>query len=190
MRPHACCSRHLHQGHQFDAAGICDGSRTPFKPVVLQTYKTDSSSYLHCRRYEKAQKPLSAFDADISKYADLSEEVLAENAAESIKFLFVDCGPLKQVSNITLQIGSMAEWDIRLSAPHYHVLLLNKVYMPWWAVPASKQRPLCSRLLALSHIQLCCFSIPEDCQPSMRQQWQCSKHTLVLTQSCLVNKYA
>lgn len=49
------------------------------------------------RRYEKAQKPLSAFDADISKYADLSEEVLAENAAESIKFLFVDCGPLKQV---------------------------------------------------------------------------------------------
>ena len=52
---------------------------------------------LPCRRYEKAQKPLSAFDADISKYADLSEEVLAENAAESIKFLFVDCGPLKQV---------------------------------------------------------------------------------------------
>jgi hypothetical protein len=52
---------------------------------------------LLCRRYEKAQKPLSAFDADISKYADLSEEVLAENAAESIKFLFVDCGPLKQV---------------------------------------------------------------------------------------------
>ena len=41
---------------------------------------------------------MSAFDADISKYADLSEEVLAENAAESIKFLFVDCGPLKQVS--------------------------------------------------------------------------------------------
>ena len=54
---------------------------------------------LTCRRYEKAQKPLSAFDADISKYADLSEEVLAENAAESIKFLFVDCGPLKQVSS-------------------------------------------------------------------------------------------
>lgn len=51
-----------------------------------------------CRRYEKAQKPLTAFDADITKYADLSEEVLAENAAESIKFLFVDCGPLKQVN--------------------------------------------------------------------------------------------
>ncbi|KAL0040883.1 hypothetical protein WJX79_008591 [Trebouxia sp. C0005] len=54
----------------------------------------DKDAYI--RRYEKAQKPLSAFDADISKYADLSEEVLAENAAESIKFLFVDCGPLKQ----------------------------------------------------------------------------------------------
>lgn len=58
---------------------------------------------LCCRRYEKAQKPLSAFDADISKYADLSEEVLAENAAESIKFLFVDCGPLKQVTHIFTQ---------------------------------------------------------------------------------------
>lgn len=53
-----------------------------------------------CRRYEKAQKPLTAFDADITKYADLSEEVLAENAAESIKFLFVDCGPLKQVTRV------------------------------------------------------------------------------------------
>ena len=53
-----------------------------------------------CRRYEKAQKPLTAFDADISKYGDLSDEVLAENAAESIKFLFVDCGSLKQVCHL------------------------------------------------------------------------------------------
>jgi hypothetical protein len=60
---------------------------------------------LLCRRYEKAQKPLSAFDADISKYADLSEEVLAENAAESIKFLFVDCGPLKQVHSASDMCG-------------------------------------------------------------------------------------
>ena len=65
-------------------------------------YRKSACNMLHpltCRRYEKAQKPLTAFDADISKYADLSEEVLAENAAESIKFLFVDCGPLKQVSS-------------------------------------------------------------------------------------------
>lgn len=60
---------------------------------------------LCCRRYEKAQKPLSAFDADISKYADLSEEVLAENAAESIKFLFVDCGPLKQVMLVSKDVS-------------------------------------------------------------------------------------
>ena len=53
-----------------------------------------------CRRYEKAQKPLTAFDADISKYGDLSDEVLAENAAESIKFLYVDCGSLKQVCHV------------------------------------------------------------------------------------------
>lgn len=49
------------------------------------------------RRYEKAQKPLAAFEADIRRYADLTDEVLAESAHEPIKFLLVDCGPLKQV---------------------------------------------------------------------------------------------
>ena len=49
-----------------------------------------------CRRYEKAQKPLAAFEADIRRYADLAQEVLGESAAEAIQYLHVDCGPLKQ----------------------------------------------------------------------------------------------
>lgn len=67
---------------------------------------------LSFRRYEKAQKPLSAFDADITKYADLSEEVLAENAAESIKFLFVDCGPLKQVAPRAALLEHCANFEL------------------------------------------------------------------------------
>ena len=52
------------------------------------------------RRYEKAQKPLAAFEADILRYADLMEEIAAENAGESVRFLAVDCGPLKQVPDV------------------------------------------------------------------------------------------
>ena len=49
------------------------------------------------RRYEKAQKPLAAFEADMRRYAELAEEILLESAHEPIRFLNVDCGPLKQV---------------------------------------------------------------------------------------------
>ncbi|KAK9823872.1 hypothetical protein WJX72_006072 [[Myrmecia] bisecta] len=56
----------------------------------------DQDKEAYIRRYEKAQKPLSAFEADVTKYKELADEVLDENAAESIKFLYVDCGPLKQ----------------------------------------------------------------------------------------------
>ena len=52
------------------------------------------------RRYEKAQKPLAAFEADIMRYADLTEEIAAENAGELVRFLAVDCGPLKQVLDL------------------------------------------------------------------------------------------
>jgi hypothetical protein len=50
-----------------------------------------------CRRYEKAQKPLEAFEADISKYHELVDDISAEVSSETIKYLFLDCGPLKQV---------------------------------------------------------------------------------------------
>ena len=55
------------------------------------------------RRYEKAQKPLAAFEADIMRYADLTEEIAAENAGELVRFLAVDCGPLKQVLDVHQQ---------------------------------------------------------------------------------------
>lgn len=40
---------------------------------------------------------MAAFESDISRYSDLAEEIIAENAGEAIRFLYVDCGPLKQV---------------------------------------------------------------------------------------------
>lgn len=57
------------------------------------------------RRYEKAQKPLAAFEADIMRYADLTEEIAAENAGELVRFLAVDCGPLKQVLDVHQQLA-------------------------------------------------------------------------------------
>ena len=56
----------------------------------------------NCRRYEKAQKPLSQFLSDINRYKDLIEEVLSENSQETVKFLYVDCSPLKQVCSLSM----------------------------------------------------------------------------------------
>lgn len=50
-----------------------------------------------CRRYEKAQKPVAAFEADIRRHRDIIDDVMSESASEAIKFLHVDCAPLKQV---------------------------------------------------------------------------------------------
>lgn len=54
----------------------------------------DKDAYI--RRYEKAKKPLNAFVMDITKHLDLQEEVMSEDAASDLKFLRIDCGPLKQ----------------------------------------------------------------------------------------------
>eukprot|EP00898_Chlorokybus_atmophyticus_P005400 jgi/Chlat1/5861/Chrsp4S06373 len=56
----------------------------------------DQDKEAYIRRYEKAKKPLSAFEADIGKYRELAEEVLAEDTATAMRFLRIDCGPLKQ----------------------------------------------------------------------------------------------
>ena len=40
---------------------------------------------------------MAAFESDIRRYAELTDEVLAESAHEPMKFLLIDCGPLKQV---------------------------------------------------------------------------------------------
>ena len=48
------------------------------------------------RRYEKAQKPLSSFETDIQKYNGLQEDVQGEETTSNMRFLRIDCGPLKQ----------------------------------------------------------------------------------------------
>nr|AML30862.1 axonemal inner arm dynein heavy chain 6 [Marsilea vestita] len=53
----------------------------------------DKDAYI--RRYERAKKPLSAFDSDIVKYQDLQDDVQAEETITNVKFLRIDCGPLK-----------------------------------------------------------------------------------------------
>eukprot|EP00232_Nephroselmis_pyriformis_P029065 CAMPEP_0182867354 /NCGR_PEP_ID=MMETSP0034_2-20130328/8675_1 /TAXON_ID=156128 /ORGANISM="Nephroselmis pyriformis, Strain CCMP717" /LENGTH=4528 /DNA_ID=CAMNT_0024999703 /DNA_START=83 /DNA_END=13669 /DNA_ORIENTATION=- len=56
----------------------------------------DQDKEAYIRRYERAKKPLSAFDSDISKYKDLIDEVMMEDTATNMRFLRIDCGPLKQ----------------------------------------------------------------------------------------------
>ena len=50
------------------------------------------------RRYERANKTLDAYQADITQYNVTIEEILLENATEAVRFLSLECGPLKQVS--------------------------------------------------------------------------------------------
>jgi dynein heavy chain len=47
-------------------------------------------------RYEKAQKPLSSYETDINEFANKQDEVAHEETTANVKFLFIDCGPLKQ----------------------------------------------------------------------------------------------
>lgn len=47
-------------------------------------------------RYEKAQKPLSTYEADINEFINKQDEVAHEESTANVKFLFIDCGPLKQ----------------------------------------------------------------------------------------------
>eukprot|EP00976_Prorocentrum_cordatum_P070931 1180123-Prorocentrum_minimum.AAC.1 len=45
----------------------------------------DKDAYI--RRYDKAKKPLSAFDGDITKYKELQDEVVAEETTNHMRFL-------------------------------------------------------------------------------------------------------
>ncbi|BDA42104.1 Dynein heavy chain 2, axonemal [Coccomyxa sp. Obi] len=69
------------------------------------------------RRYEKAQKPLAAFEADIRRHRDIIDDITSESASDTIRFLYVDCGPLKQalvahceawISKFTTLLSSLA----------------------------------------------------------------------------------
>lgn len=57
------------------------------------------------RRYEKAQKPVAAFEADIRRHRDMIDDILGESASEGIRFLQADCTPLKQVIQRFLHIS-------------------------------------------------------------------------------------
>ena len=39
---------------------------------------------------------MSSYEADILRHIDAADDVMAENAAEGVKYLSVDCGPLQQ----------------------------------------------------------------------------------------------
>ncbi|GMH41208.1 hypothetical protein BSKO_09118 [Bryopsis sp. KO-2023] len=74
----------------------------------------DKDAYI--RRYEKAQKPLNSFISDITKYLDLQDEVLAEDATTNMRFLRIDCGPLKQAL-----VGHCEAWVQRFSSLLHHL---------------------------------------------------------------------
>lgn len=57
-------------------------------------WEADKEAYI--RRYEKANKPLSSFEGDIQRYLQLQEEVAGEDSITNMRFLRVDCAPLKQ----------------------------------------------------------------------------------------------
>ena len=54
-----------------------------------------------CRRYERAGKTLDGYQSDIAQYKVTIEEILLENTKETVRFLIIDCGPLKQVLGLS-----------------------------------------------------------------------------------------
>lgn len=72
------------------------GTHCHYASSPLKLRSASAHPFLFRRRYEKAKKPLSAFEADIQKYRDLCDEIAGEDAAATMRFLRVECGPLKQ----------------------------------------------------------------------------------------------
>ena len=80
----------------------------------------DKDAYI--RRYERAKKPLSAFDSDIMRYKELQEAVVGEETSTNMRFLRIDCGPLKHslithceawVFKFTGLLNSLAHQELR-----------------------------------------------------------------------------
>ncbi|KAL4458111.1 hypothetical protein ABPG75_012976 [Micractinium tetrahymenae] len=64
------------------------------KKYMTALWQTECTAYM--RRYERANKPVSSFVADIQKYLDLKEEVLSEDSASNVRWLRLDASLLKQ----------------------------------------------------------------------------------------------
>lgn len=62
------------------------------------------------RRYERANKPLSTFDADITRYRSLADEVLSEEPSQAVRCLLLDATPLKRAL-----VGHCDAWVARLA---------------------------------------------------------------------------
>ena len=58
------------------------------------TWDYDKDAYI--RRYAKANRALSAFEADIQRYKELQNEIQAEDTIVNMNFICIDCSPLKQ----------------------------------------------------------------------------------------------
>ena len=56
-------------------------------------YQLDKDAFI--RRFAKANRPLSQFDAEIQKYKDSQSLIQNEETTTTIKFIKVDCAPLK-----------------------------------------------------------------------------------------------
>ena len=71
----------------------------------LQKYLNTWDRYKHIwdvdkdafmRRYAKANRALTAFETDITRYKELQQEIGAEEGVSNIGFIRIDCQPLKQ----------------------------------------------------------------------------------------------
>eukprot|EP00163_Fabomonas_tropica_P002875 TRINITY_DN1232_c0_g1_i1.p1 TRINITY_DN1232_c0_g1~~TRINITY_DN1232_c0_g1_i1.p1 ORF type:complete len:4516 (+),score=1594.38 TRINITY_DN1232_c0_g1_i1:127-13674(+) len=80
--------------------------------VIWDKYKhiweLDKGAFI--RRYAKANKPLSTFDADVTKYRDLQNEIQNEETITNINFIRLDCAPLKSAL-----VAHCNEWQKRFT---------------------------------------------------------------------------
>jgi len=100
-------------------------------------YMWDQDKDAYIRRYELAKKPLSSFEEDINKYLSLQDEVLSEDASTTMRFLRIDCSPLKQslvgqceewVSKFTQLLNNLSLQELRDIHQHFatNTLLLQR----------------------------------------------------------------
>ena len=64
--------------------------------TLAHNTRTHAHTHTRIRSYEKAQKPLSSYEADVNEFLNKQDEVAHEESTANVKFLFIDCGPLKQ----------------------------------------------------------------------------------------------
>ena len=93
----------------------------------LQKYLNTWDRYKHIwdvdkdafmRRYAKANRALTAFETDITRYKELAHDIQSEEGTSTIGFIRIDCSPLKQEL-----IGHCHAWEDKFT----HLLNQNAV---------------------------------------------------------------